>query len=217
MPSRKNRCSRTLDNDLSELQFRRDLESLRPFLKMEKCFPPNKNPMKAAISLDELRKLARAWKIHERKNIYRAQLTERDLTATLIQFMQDNDMNRRVEEEESGQIEEYEYIPLPPSSYTRPSSPGIRGRNYIGEALRDFYAQHKTVKNDIAHPQDIIRKSRFLQRVAGEANISISVLDPWEPPTETHRLEAHALQAAVTKIGRVEEGHMKVMKHRALS
>ena len=53
-----------LKNNLNELRRGAELESLRPFVKECCCFLPSANPDTAAITMEELKKLARAWKLH---------------------------------------------------------------------------------------------------------------------------------------------------------
>ena len=60
----KANCALSLLKNLDELKRRQDVESLRPFLAAEGCFPSSKNPEHAAITMEELKKLARAWKLH---------------------------------------------------------------------------------------------------------------------------------------------------------
>jgi len=53
-----------LMGNLHELRRGAELESLRPFIEECCCFLPNANPDTAHITMGELKKLARAWKLH---------------------------------------------------------------------------------------------------------------------------------------------------------
>ncbi len=53
-----------LQGNLSELRRGAELESLRPFVKECCCFLPSADPDTAQITMEELKKLARAWKLH---------------------------------------------------------------------------------------------------------------------------------------------------------
>ena len=64
MPLRKPACAVEMANNITELRRRRDLESLRIFLKLEHCFQASVNADEAIITMEELKKLARAWKLH---------------------------------------------------------------------------------------------------------------------------------------------------------
>ena len=53
-----------LNSNLDELRRRAELESLRAFCIDSGCFAPSANPKMAAITMEELKKLARSWKLH---------------------------------------------------------------------------------------------------------------------------------------------------------
>ena len=57
-------CAKSLVNNLDDLRKRSESESLRPYLTSEGCFPSYKDPSTAAITIEELKKLARAWKLN---------------------------------------------------------------------------------------------------------------------------------------------------------
>jgi hypothetical protein len=57
-------CAVALEANLEELRRRSNLESLRPFIAAEQCFPPQSDPATNVITMEELKKLARAWKLH---------------------------------------------------------------------------------------------------------------------------------------------------------
>ena len=61
---RRTGVAERLNNNLDELRRRAELESLRPFCIDSGCFAPSANPKKAAITMEELKKLARSWKLH---------------------------------------------------------------------------------------------------------------------------------------------------------
>jgi hypothetical protein len=64
MTLRKPPCAVDMANNLNELRRRKDLELLRIFLKAEHCFLPTIDPNVAVITMEELKRLARAWKLH---------------------------------------------------------------------------------------------------------------------------------------------------------
>lgn len=68
--------------NLAELQRRQDLESLRVYVEHACCFQPNHDPKTRAITMEELKKLARVWKLHG-KYIYYSKL---DLVNMIINF-----------------------------------------------------------------------------------------------------------------------------------
>ena len=85
MPLRLPQCRTELESNLAELKRRRDLEMLRVFLKHEHCFAPLVNPDQAIISMEDLKKLARAWKLHERRNFWKMNAEKECMVAVLLQ------------------------------------------------------------------------------------------------------------------------------------
>lgn len=57
-------CATSIVNNLDDLRKKRESESLRQYLISEACFPAHKDPHTAAITIEELKKLARAWKLN---------------------------------------------------------------------------------------------------------------------------------------------------------
>ena len=56
-------CANSMVKNLDDLKKKRDSESLRSHLTIEGCFPSHKDPKTAAITIEELKRLARAWKL----------------------------------------------------------------------------------------------------------------------------------------------------------
>jgi len=75
---------------LEELQRREELESLRQFLIIEQCFPTLKDPLTAPVTMEELKKLARAWKLNERRNFWKNHSERNEMVAALLQHVNDN-------------------------------------------------------------------------------------------------------------------------------
>ena len=63
-------AAEAVKENLVELRRRAELESLRPFLIDSGCFVPGVNPKTTPITMEELKKLARAWKLHGRCSIF---------------------------------------------------------------------------------------------------------------------------------------------------
>ena len=76
-------CARSMSSNIDELKRRHDLESLRPYVIREQCFPLNVDGSYAPITMEELKKLARAWKLHERRNFWKNH-TERNAMVAVL-------------------------------------------------------------------------------------------------------------------------------------
>ena len=99
MPLRLPQCRSELDSNLAELKRRRDLEMLRIFLKHEHCFAPLVNPDEAIISMEDLKKLARAWKLHERRNFWKMNAEKESMVAVLLQHAMESKKFDRIRSE----------------------------------------------------------------------------------------------------------------------
>jgi hypothetical protein len=75
---------------LDELKRRNDLESLRKYLILEGCFPASKDPETSPITLEELKKLVRIWKLNERRNFWKTHSERDEIVSALIQHADQN-------------------------------------------------------------------------------------------------------------------------------
>ena len=73
-----------------ELKRREDLESLRKYLILEQCFPAHKDPETASITMEELKKMARIWKLNERRNFWKMHAERDAMVAALMLHAQQN-------------------------------------------------------------------------------------------------------------------------------
>ncbi len=80
----------SVENNLLELTRRAQLESLRYYCALYACFPPLKDPLTAPVTVEELKKLARAWKLHERRNFWKLHTTRDQLVEALLEYARDN-------------------------------------------------------------------------------------------------------------------------------
>lgn len=215
---RRTTCSQILDDDLLELQRQRERELLRPHLIAEKCFPPNKNPNSAAITKDELKKLARAWKLQ----VWKAQLSTNDMIAALVKFLGQSGYSlHSIANTTASQPLESPKPPSAPRSSRRSGSSArsMMNKSTAGEFIRDFYVSHKIVKNEINCPSDLVTKSRFSQPSDddGSDRLLLSVRDTWMDSSAQHT--GKKLQDKVKKIVHTEDAvsQSKLEKHRTIS
>jgi hypothetical protein len=160
---------------LEELKRRDQLESLRSFLISEQCFPSSKDPETSPITLEELKKLVRIWKLNERRNFWKTHSERDDIVAALIQHAEQvfnygaNNNGGRKANSISG-AEATNASPLKPSlpSDPRPSSSGANMKNFCG--LRYF---NRTVK-----PAELTIHSRFYSFPAPPDRVD-NVVDRW--------------------------------------
>lgn len=147
-------CAAYLDNDLLELHRREELECLRPFVINEQCFMATKDAETAAITMEELKKLARAWKLHERRNFWKIHSTRDLMVGVLRQHIIDTGMHppaHKNKEKENKQP--HPKYPVPPVEI-KPSTKRVQMRNYCGIP---YYF------NKEGDPKELISTSRFLE------------------------------------------------------
>ena len=65
----KSRAGALLESALEDLQRISNLESLRPYIAHEGCFLQNSNHDTAQITIEELKRLTRLWKLDHGKDL----------------------------------------------------------------------------------------------------------------------------------------------------
>ncbi len=160
---------------LEELKRRDQLESLRSFLISEQCFPSSKDPETSPITLEELKKLVRIWKLNERRNFWKTHSERDDIVAALIQHAEQvfnygsNSNGGRKVNGISG-AESTSSSPLKPSlpSEPKPSNANVNVKNFCG--LKYF---NRTVK-----PAELTIHSRFFAFPSPPDRVD-NVVDRW--------------------------------------
>ena len=90
MPLLKNHCATELERNLDELRRKKELESLRPHITNANCFHPSKDPETATIVTEDLKRLCRAWKLHEKtRNFWKTTTTKEAMADALLQHIRD--------------------------------------------------------------------------------------------------------------------------------
>ena len=83
----RTRCSQKLQEHLQELSRKEDLEGLRGPLRDLELFPADKDPNVAPITMEELKKLVRHWKLHETRGFWKMHPTKEDLVSALLEYV----------------------------------------------------------------------------------------------------------------------------------
>jgi hypothetical protein len=124
---------------LDELKRREDLESLRKYLTEENCFPALKDPKTAIITMEELKKLARIWKLNERRNFWKDHSDRNDMVSALLDHIEQN-LNystKKVKLEDSMAFQAAPPSESRPSAMTaRQAYVGLQLKNYCGKKVR---------------------------------------------------------------------------------
>lgn len=136
---------------LDELKRRDDLESLRPYLIEEQCFPATKNPDTAVITMEELKKLARMWKLNERRNFWKTHAERSEMVVALLEHAEQN-LNYTTKK--PNLETNSEFLAAPPTE-NKPSMGTGRNfilstqlKNYCGKKVNHSIRQNKIVQVD---------------------------------------------------------------------
>ena len=160
MPILKSHTAVELERNLGELRRKKELESLRSHIMKENCFHPSKDPNTCLIAFEDLKRLCRAWKLHEkRRNFWKTHTTSESMIDALLQEIRDTDKpNPR---DEAAALNSSPPKPLfgalPPtdpkrsSSYAgRPGVPAANNRNRINSMfVGDIPKEQRKLLNNI--------------------------------------------------------------------
>lgn len=151
---------------LEELKRREEMESLRKYLIAEACFPAQKDPSTAPITMEELKKLARIWKLNERRDFRKNNNDRDEFVAMLMHHATQNKnfVNKKVTSTEP-------LKPAPPTEI-RPSSATRQGQAFI----RNFFGLNYFNRDN--NPVELLISSRFYTFPKTEDSVE-NVVDRW--------------------------------------
>ncbi|CAM9785438.1 unnamed protein product [Chrysoparadoxa australica] len=89
---KKAKCVQALNRFLDELRHKEDQELLRRPLREYGLFPPGKDPNSVTITIDDLKRLVRQWKLHEVRGFWKANQEKDALADVLLKYMNDNSL-----------------------------------------------------------------------------------------------------------------------------
>lgn len=116
------RCALRLSDRLEELKRRENLERLRAPLIEHSLFPHGKDGQTATITVEELKKLVRQWKLHEVRGFWKTHPEKEDLIRALLNHMDDMD-------------EIYNYDKVVP---VRPTEQIPQKKRHVGRILKPY-------------------------------------------------------------------------------
>ena len=119
------RCALRLTERLEELKRREDLERLRQPIIDHSLFPHGKDGQNAAITVEELKKLVRTWKLHEVRGFWKTHPEKEDLIRALLNHMDDMDSI-------------YNYDKVSPARPTNSRKPEVHRKKHHGRILKPY-------------------------------------------------------------------------------
>lgn len=87
---------------LEELERDKELDVLREYLTRFELFPRQRDPAAAPIRFEELKELAKHWKLHRQRNFWKTNTTKEDLVRTLYRHINTKIIPQEVREEGNG-------------------------------------------------------------------------------------------------------------------
>lgn len=170
-PSKKSSCTLALE----ELKRRDDLEKLRVFLIQEQCFPTQKNPETSVITMEELKKLARAWKLNERRNFWKNHSDKNDMVVALLQYADDNQKTYTKKASSPIRDSSHGMRPLPPAESRSSASKFRPGQGVIGP-LKNICGTHAFFREKDA--QEMLMNARFYDFPSERTN-TVHQVEAW--------------------------------------
>lgn len=87
---------------LKELERDKELDVLREYLTRFELFPRQRDPAAAPIRFEELKELAKHWKLHRQRNFWKTNTTKEDLVRTLYRHINTKIIPQEARDENNG-------------------------------------------------------------------------------------------------------------------
>ncbi|GMF11925.1 unnamed protein product [Phytophthora lilii] len=102
MSHRLSQNARHTKDLLEELERDKELDVLREYLTRFELFPRQRDPAAAPIRFEELKELAKHWKLHRQRNFWKTNTTKEDLVRTLYRHINTKIIPQEVRDESNG-------------------------------------------------------------------------------------------------------------------
>jgi hypothetical protein len=102
MSHRLSQNARHTKDLLEELERDKELDVLREYLTRYELFPRQRDPAAAPIRFEELKELAKHWKLHRQRNFWKTNTTKEDLVRTLYRHINTKIIPQETRDESNG-------------------------------------------------------------------------------------------------------------------
>eukprot|EP00644_Phytophthora_capsici_P003782 jgi/Phyca11/108694/e_gw1.15.125.1 len=102
MSHRLSQNARHTKDLLEELERDKELDVLREYLTRFELFPRQRDPAAAPIRFEELKELAKHWKLHRQRNFWKTNTTKEDLVRTLYRHINTRIIPQEARDENNG-------------------------------------------------------------------------------------------------------------------
>ncbi|KAF1784990.1 Armadillo-type fold [Phytophthora cactorum] len=139
MSHRLSQNARHTKDLLEELERDKELDVLREYLTRFELFPRQRDPAAAPIRFEELKELAKHWKLHRQRNFWKTNTTKEDLVRTLYRHINTKIIPQETREENNshGSPSHLEST----HNKTHPPSRGPRVNNVFSGYSGDLFGQ----------------------------------------------------------------------------
>lgn len=177
MSHRITKCTRNTNEFLKELERDQEFDTLRQYLTENRIFPRNRDPATAPIRFEELKELAKKWKLHRQRNFWRNHSTKQDLIRTLHKHINTKiipqQQRRHIQQKESsGSTTNNVHQPDPTAiAASPPMSPRLRRismmlNNHVKKPTKEEPFMNKKYTGDLFgtrgnYDESVIYMSRF--------------------------------------------------------
>ncbi|KAE9348698.1 hypothetical protein PF008_g7225 [Phytophthora fragariae] len=108
---------------LEELERDKELDVLREYLTRFELFPRQRDPAAAPIRFEELKELAKHWKLHRQRNFWKTNTTKEDLVKTLYRHINTKIIPQETRDENNGNGSPSHMMNSPAGVVASPSPP----------------------------------------------------------------------------------------------
>ncbi|OWZ16167.1 hypothetical protein PHMEG_00010085 [Phytophthora megakarya] len=111
---------------LEELERDKELDVLREYLTRFELFPRQRDPAAAPIRFEELKELAKHWKLHRQRNFWKTNTTKEDLVKTLYRHINTKIIPQETRDENNGHPPTSHVMNTPGNVTASPIPPPVR-------------------------------------------------------------------------------------------
>ncbi|KAG2765504.1 hypothetical protein PC129_g9226 [Phytophthora cactorum] len=200
MSHRLSQNARHTKDLLEELERDKELDVLREYLTRFELFPRQRDPAAAPIRFEELKELAKHWKLHRQRNFWKTNTTKEDLVRTLYRHINTKIIPQETREENNSHGSPSHLVnspggaitPAPPQRNSgsfieaprnrpiikpTPPSRGPRVNNVFSGYSGDLFGQRGNYEDGMIYLSRFRKPTTLLNSMGGMSSSLASVVD----------------------------------------
>ncbi|KAI9992931.1 hypothetical protein PInf_014873 [Phytophthora infestans] len=131
MSHRLSQNARHTKDLLEELERDKELDVLREYLTRFELFPRQRDPAAAPIRFEELKELAKHWKLHRQRNFWKTNTTKEDLVRTLYRHINTKIIPQDTRDDNNGHASSSHVVNSPSGISPAPPPPRRHSGSFI--------------------------------------------------------------------------------------